>query len=91
MHTHGLPACLVLLQHMRNICAGTSVSSTHRAQLPCCNPCAGMVARNGQQFASRIALGCSDGSVVADPVTSYAGVVRNATGAVVRPRCPGCH
>ena len=48
-------------------------------------PCAGIVVRNGQQFASKIALGCSDGSVVPDPVSSYAGVVRNATGAVVRP------
>ncbi|KAL4441880.1 hypothetical protein ABPG77_003796 [Micractinium sp. CCAP 211/92] len=42
----------------------------------------GMVTRNGAQFASKIALGCSDGNVVPDPVSSYVGVVRNATGAV---------
>ncbi|KAL4433916.1 hypothetical protein ABPG75_000357 [Micractinium tetrahymenae] len=41
-----------------------------------------MVDRNGKQFASKISLACSDGSILRDPVSSYVGVVRNATSAV---------
>lgn len=47
-----------------------------------------MVAREGKQYASKLAMTCSDGSLVLDPVTSYLGVVRNASGtAVSAPPC----
>ncbi|KAL4433922.1 hypothetical protein ABPG75_000363 [Micractinium tetrahymenae] len=50
----------------------------------------GLVSRGGEQFASKISLACSDGSILRDPVSSYVGVVRNATSAVCNPSAGGC-
>ncbi len=47
----------------------------------------GLVTRDGLEYAAKLALTCSDGSVVPDPVTTVV-QVRNDTGPVVST--PGC-
>ena len=49
----------------------------------------GLVTREGKEYAAKLALTCSDGSVVPDPVTSLL-QVRNDTGPVVRAPCSDC-
>lgn len=43
----------------------------------------GLVTKNGKEYASKLTLTCSDGSVVRDPVTTV-GPVRNVNTPVVR-------